>query len=62
MWLHHNYRGELPFLRAWGLDIKNPTDRAEGLEILRDLMRGSLSSNAVGGGAGGGSVGVVSGD
>ncbi len=39
MWLHANYRGEAPFLRAWGLDIRNPDDRAFGIEILEDLMQ-----------------------
>ncbi|KAM7183530.1 hypothetical protein V8F20_012592 [Naviculisporaceae sp. PSN 640] len=38
MWLHQHYRGEAPFLRAWGLDIKSVADREEGLVILRDLM------------------------
>lgn len=38
IWLHRNYRGELPFLRAWGLDIASAEDRAEGLEMLRELM------------------------
>jgi len=38
VWLHANYRGEAPFLQAWGLDIKVPGDREVGLEILRDLM------------------------
>ncbi|KAK4139528.1 uncharacterized protein C8A04DRAFT_15768 [Dichotomopilus funicola] len=39
IWLHVNYRGEAPFLRAWGLDIAKPTDRAEGLAILRELIQ-----------------------
>ncbi|KAL2259057.1 hypothetical protein VTK26DRAFT_7395 [Humicola hyalothermophila] len=38
-WLHVNYRGEAPFLQAWGLDIANLSDRLEGLSILRDLMQ-----------------------
>ncbi|KAK3360387.1 hypothetical protein B0T25DRAFT_129080 [Lasiosphaeria hispida] len=38
VWLHRHYRGEAPFLQAWGLDIKSPDDRAEGLGILRELM------------------------
>ncbi|KAK1750504.1 hypothetical protein QBC47DRAFT_393599 [Echria macrotheca] len=38
MWLHHNYRGEAPFLQAWGLDIANAEDREEGLDMLRELM------------------------
>ncbi|KAK3937467.1 hypothetical protein QBC46DRAFT_267467 [Diplogelasinospora grovesii] len=39
MWLHQNYRGEAPFLDAWGLNIKNEEDREEGSRILRDLMQ-----------------------
>ncbi|KAK5655664.1 hypothetical protein OQA88_5597 [Cercophora sp. LCS_1] len=39
VWLHHNYRGEAPFLLVWGLDIRNEEDREEGLEILRELMQ-----------------------
>ncbi|AEO55803.1 hypothetical protein MYCTH_2299997 [Thermothelomyces thermophilus ATCC 42464] len=39
VWLHVNYRGEAPFLQAWGLDIANPGDRLEGLTILRELMQ-----------------------
>lgn len=38
MWLHQHYRGEAPFLRAWGLDIKSAADREEGIVILRDLI------------------------
>jgi hypothetical protein len=38
-WLHVNYRGEAPFLLAWGLHIARPGDREEGLLILRDLMQ-----------------------
>ncbi|KXX75602.1 hypothetical protein MMYC01_206569 [Madurella mycetomatis] len=39
VWLHVNYRGEAPFLQAWGLDITKLSDRLEGLSILRDLMQ-----------------------
>ncbi|KAK4120979.1 hypothetical protein N657DRAFT_673764 [Parathielavia appendiculata] len=39
IWLHVNYRGEVPFLKAWGLDIKKAADRVEGVAILRDLMQ-----------------------
>ncbi|KAL2196620.1 hypothetical protein P885DRAFT_78346 [Corynascus similis CBS 632.67] len=39
VWLHVNYRGEAPFLRAWGLDIARLSDRLEGLVILRELMQ-----------------------
>lgn len=39
MWLHINYRGEAPFLQAWGLNIANLSDRLEGLSILRELMQ-----------------------
>ncbi|KAM7185171.1 hypothetical protein V8F33_012559 [Rhypophila sp. PSN 637] len=42
IWLHQHYRGEAPFLRAWGLDIKNLADREEGRVILRDLMLSEL--------------------
>ncbi|KAK4220703.1 hypothetical protein QBC38DRAFT_378479 [Podospora fimiseda] len=38
VWLHTNYRGEAPFLEAWGLDISRQRDREEGLMILRELM------------------------
>ncbi|KAK3686138.1 hypothetical protein B0T22DRAFT_483041 [Podospora appendiculata] len=38
MWLHANYRGEAPFLLAWGLNIDRREDREEGMVILRDLM------------------------
>ena len=39
VWLHTNYRGQAPFLRAWGLDITKPDDRVEGLALLRELMQ-----------------------
>ncbi|KAK4245540.1 hypothetical protein C7999DRAFT_16272 [Corynascus novoguineensis] len=39
VWLHVNYRGEAPFLWAWGLDIARLSDRLEGLVILRELMQ-----------------------
>ncbi|KAK3328571.1 hypothetical protein B0T19DRAFT_194904 [Cercophora scortea] len=48
MWLHANYRGEAPFLLAWGLNIDRREDREEGMVILRDLMM------AQAGGEGGG--------
>jgi hypothetical protein len=38
-WLHVNYKGEAPFLKAWGLDITSASDRVEGLAILKDLMQ-----------------------
>jgi hypothetical protein len=38
-WLHVNYKGEAPFLKAWGLDIRSVSDRLEGLAILKDLMQ-----------------------
>lgn len=44
IWLHVNYRGEAPFLQAWGLDIARPADRLEGLSILRDLMQAEKES------------------
>ncbi|KAK3291778.1 uncharacterized protein B0H64DRAFT_435544 [Chaetomium fimeti] len=31
IWLHVNYRGEAPFLQAWGLDIGTVADRVEGM-------------------------------
>jgi len=39
VWLHINYRGEAPFLQAWGLNITKPADRLEGLAILRELIQ-----------------------
>lgn len=39
IWLHVNYRGEAPFLKAWGLSITKPADRIEGLGILRELIQ-----------------------
>ncbi|KAK4174102.1 hypothetical protein QBC36DRAFT_244055 [Triangularia setosa] len=38
MWLHRNYRGEAPFLAAWGLDITSQQDRDEGVGIVKELM------------------------
>ncbi|KAK4657646.1 hypothetical protein QC762_001160 [Podospora pseudocomata] len=38
MWLHRNYRGEAPFLAAWGLDIASQQDREEGMGIVKELM------------------------
>ncbi|KAK4196779.1 hypothetical protein QBC40DRAFT_286761 [Triangularia verruculosa] len=42
MWLHRNYRGEAPFLSAWGLDITSQHDREEGVGILKELMMEEL--------------------
>ncbi|KAH6846993.1 hypothetical protein B0I37DRAFT_430200 [Chaetomium sp. MPI-CAGE-AT-0009] len=42
VWLHVNYRGEAPFLQAWGLEIGKVEDRVEGVGILRDLMRAEM--------------------
>ena len=39
VWLHINYRGESPFLQAWGMDIRKPVDRVEGLTLLRELIQ-----------------------
>ncbi|KAK4668376.1 uncharacterized protein QC763_0046400 [Podospora pseudopauciseta] len=38
MWLHRHYRGEAPFLAAWGLDIASQQDREEGVGIVKELM------------------------
>ncbi|KAL2265922.1 hypothetical protein VTJ83DRAFT_5274 [Remersonia thermophila] len=38
IWLHANYRGEAPFLEAWGLDITKLSHRLQGLELVRELM------------------------
>ncbi|KAK3905509.1 hypothetical protein C8A05DRAFT_12688 [Staphylotrichum tortipilum] len=47
IWLHVNYRGEGPFLRAWGLDITKPVDRSEGLALLRDLIQAECEGKAM---------------
>jgi hypothetical protein len=39
IWLHVNYRGEGPFLKAWALDITKVADRLEGLAIVRELIQ-----------------------
>ena len=52
MWLHQHYRGEAPFLRAWGLDIKSAADREEGVVILRDLIDMDLDLDGDGGDSG----------
>jgi hypothetical protein len=39
IWLHVNYRGEGPFLKAWALDITKVADRIEGLAIVRELIQ-----------------------
>ncbi|KAK4038843.1 hypothetical protein C8A01DRAFT_17080 [Parachaetomium inaequale] len=47
IWLHVNYRGEAPFLQAWGLDIAKMADRLEGLAILRELIQAEVEERAV---------------
>jgi hypothetical protein len=47
IWLHLNYRGEAPFLQAWGLSITDLADRLEGLSILKDLMQAKAEGNGV---------------
>ena len=47
IWLHLNYRGEAPFLQAWGLSITDLADRLEGLSILKDLMQAKAEGNEV---------------
>ncbi len=39
VWLHRNYRGEAPFLRAWGLNIESEEDREEGRALMQELMQ-----------------------
>lgn len=46
IWLHSNYRGEAPFLQAWGLDIEKDDDRREGVRIVRELMDAEASHGA----------------
>ncbi|KAH8881660.1 hypothetical protein GQ53DRAFT_832162 [Thozetella sp. PMI_491] len=43
IWLHRNYKGEAPFLAAWGLDIQSEEDRREGNQILKELMQAEES-------------------
>jgi len=70
VWLHTNYRGEAPFLQAWGLDIKKEGERMEGMRMVRELMaaergeveggqrgKGVGSGSGSGGGSGGGGFG-----
>jgi hypothetical protein len=52
IWLHINYRGETPFLQAWGLDITKLADRIEGLDILRELIQAEGERKGVGGRSG----------
>jgi hypothetical protein len=64
IWLHVNYRGEAPFLKAWGLDIGKRSDRLEGLAILRELIHAEAQERKK---EGGGSIstgrqGAVDGD
>jgi hypothetical protein len=46
IWLHVNYRGEAPFLQAWGLDIAKMADRLEGLAILKELIQAEAERRA----------------
>jgi hypothetical protein len=67
IWLHGNYRGEAPFLQAWGLDIRRGEDREEGMRLVRELMgaergpnsnlNGNQRSEGGNGGGGGGEDG-----
>ncbi|KAK4239539.1 hypothetical protein C8A03DRAFT_32398 [Achaetomium macrosporum] len=50
IWLHVNYRGEAPFLKAWGLDIRKRSDRLEGLAILRELIHAEAQERKKGAG------------
>jgi hypothetical protein len=52
IWLHINYRGETPFLQAWGLDITKLADRIEGLAILKELIQAEEERKGVGGRSG----------
>ncbi|KAK0638546.1 hypothetical protein B0T16DRAFT_421335 [Cercophora newfieldiana] len=52
IWLHSNYRGEAPFLQAWGLDIKKEEDRAEGIRMVRELMSAEANPGSRGNGDG----------
>lgn len=47
IWLHVNYRGESPFLKAWGLDITKLADRLEGLAIVRELIQAEAEGKRV---------------
>ena len=47
VWLHINYRGESPFLQAWGMDISKPIDRVEGLALLRELIQAEREREGV---------------
>ncbi|KAI1803053.1 hypothetical protein F4811DRAFT_359806 [Daldinia bambusicola] len=38
LWLHRNYRGEVTFLKAWGLHATRDADRERGHEMIRLLM------------------------
>jgi hypothetical protein len=60
IWLHSNYRGEAPFLQAWGLDIRREEDREEGIRMVRELMAAE-SSHGPSGSAGAGASGTSKG-
>lgn len=47
IWLHVNYRGEGPFLEAWGLSIMKLEDRLEGLAIIRELIQAEAEGKHV---------------
>ena len=46
LWLHRNYRGEANFLKSWGLKVESDEDRAEGAELLRELMQSEVEMKA----------------
>ncbi|KAK0614547.1 hypothetical protein B0T14DRAFT_310135 [Immersiella caudata] len=48
IWLHSNYRGEAPFLQAWGLDIKKQDEREEGIRMVRELMAAEMGTTSSG--------------
>ncbi|KAI0136395.1 hypothetical protein BJ170DRAFT_601582 [Xylariales sp. AK1849] len=45
LWLHRNYRGELTFLKAWGLDIEKEEERVEGSILMKELMESEDEKN-----------------
>ena len=46
LWLHRNYRGEAPFLKAWGLSIESEEEREEGRVLLLELMQAEKENNS----------------
>lgn len=46
LWLHRNYRGEVNFLKSWGLRIESDADRCEGADLLRELMQSETEMKA----------------